>query len=55
MSNGDSTPLRTLCAQLHAQVTAFLQEDVETEMLKNVQAQCRNSLNIISEAIERYP
>ncbi|MCJ1451580.1 3'-phosphoadenosine 5'-phosphosulfate sulfotransferase [Mycoblastus sanguinarius] len=55
MSNGDSTPLRTLCAQLHEQITAFLQEDVQTEMLKNVQAQTRHSLGIISEALERYP
>lgn len=53
--NDDSTPLRRLCADLHAQVTAFLQEDVPTERLKNVQAQCQNSLSIISEAMKRYP
>lgn len=53
--NGDSTPLRTLCADLHTRITAFLDEDVPTERLRNVQAQCRHSLSIISEALERYP
>ncbi|KAK3174260.1 hypothetical protein OEA41_001504 [Lepraria neglecta] len=55
INQGDSTPLRTLCADLHAKVEAFLQEDVETEILRSVQAQCRHSLGIISEALERYP
>ncbi|CAF9917673.1 hypothetical protein IMSHALPRED_003716 [Imshaugia aleurites] len=55
LSNGDCNPLRTLCADLHARITAFLQEDVPTERLRDVQAQCRRSLAIISEALERYP
>ncbi|KAL2044311.1 hypothetical protein N7G274_003016 [Stereocaulon virgatum] len=55
INHEDSTPLRTLCAELHAKVEAFVQEDVETETLKNVQTQCRHSLSIISEALERYP
>ena len=53
--NGNSTPLRTLCADLHTKIEAFLQEDVKTEILKNVQTQCRHSLSIISEALEKYP
>lgn len=55
INQGDSIPLRILCANLHAKVEAFLQEDVETEILRSVQAQCRHSLGIISEALERYP
>ena len=54
--NGNSSaPLRDLCAELHKEVEAFLQEDVKTETLKSAQRQCRHSLDIISEAIERYP
>ena len=56
-SNGnvDPTPLRALCTDLHSQIEAFLQEDVETEVLRNVQKQCRHSLRIIQEALDRYP
>ncbi|KAL8932690.1 MAG: hypothetical protein Q9216_006727, partial [Gyalolechia sp. 2 TL-2023] len=54
LQNGDSTSLRSLCATLHAQITAFLQEDVPTERLKAVQAQTRKSLAIIQEALNRY-
>ncbi|KAL8742031.1 MAG: hypothetical protein Q9190_005425, partial [Brigantiaea leucoxantha] len=55
-SNGNDEPfaLRSLCATLHAQITAFLQEDVPTERLRNVQAQTRNSLTIIQNALNRY-
>lgn len=52
---GDSTPLRTLCTRLNAQITTFLHEDVKTEKLKATQAQTRISLQIIQEALERYP
>lgn len=51
----DDTPLRALCASLNAQVTAFLDEDVKTEKLKFAQAQTRISLQIIQEALDRYP
>ena len=55
LTNGNSSAsLRSLCATLHAQITAFLQEDVQTERLKGVQAQTRKSLGIIQEALDRY-
>ena len=49
-----ATSLRALCAQIHARIEAFLQEDVETEKLRRVQAQTRISLGVISEALQRY-
>lgn len=52
---GDSTPLRDLCTRLNAQITTFLHEDVKTERLKATQAQTRISLQIIQEALDRYP
>lgn len=54
-SNGAPSPLRTLCAELHEQVMAFLQEDVQTETLRNVQCQCWHTITIISDALENYP
>jgi len=53
-SNHDNSALRRLCAQLHSQVTAFLEEDVKTERLKSAQAQTRRSLAVIQEALDRY-
>ena len=55
LSNGDSHPLRTLCAQLHSQVMAFLDEHFKSANLQAVQAQTRRSLQIIQEALDRYP
>lgn len=62
LSNGGDTPststntaLRSLCATLHAQITAFLSEDVPTERLRAVQRQTRLSLAIIQSALDRYP
>lgn len=52
---GNSTPLRALCTRLNAQITAFLHEDVKTEKLRATQAQTRISLQIIQEALDRYP
>ncbi|KAL8896512.1 MAG: hypothetical protein Q9207_007670, partial [Kuettlingeria erythrocarpa] len=55
LSNGSSPPtLRALCSTLHAQITAFLSEDVPTERLRAVQAQTRASLAIIQCALDRY-
>ncbi|MCJ1230736.1 hypothetical protein MMC12_007410 [Toensbergia leucococca] len=53
-ANG-SDSLRALCSTLHAQITAFLHEDVQTETLRRVQAQTRTSLSVIQEALTRYP
>lgn len=55
IAEGDSTPLRNLCSRLNAQITTFLHEDVKTERLKATQAQTRISLQIIQEALDRYP
>lgn len=57
LQNGDSDSdsLRSLCASLHSQITAFLQEDVPTETLRAVQAQTKKSLAIIQQALDRYP
>ena len=54
LENGDSTALRTLCAQLHEKVSSFLQEDVKTERLQATQKQTRRSLAVIQEALDRY-
>ncbi|KAI4231958.1 MAG: hypothetical protein LQ349_005271 [Xanthoria aureola] len=54
-SDSDSDSLRSLCASLHSQITAFLQEDVPTETLRAVQAQTKKSLAIIQQALDRYP
>lgn len=53
-SDDEISSLRDLCAKLHLQVTAFLQENVETERLKAVQAQVRHSLAVIQEAFDTY-
>lgn len=53
--NGTLSPLRALCSELHEKVFTFLQQKAETEILKNVQAQCRHTISIIHDAIERYP
>ena len=53
--NGAPSPLRTLCEELHEKVFAFLEEDVPTEVLKNVQGQCIRTITIISDALTNYP
>ena len=55
LSNGDSHPLRALCAKLHSQIQAFLDENFKCARLQAVQAQTRRSLQIIQEALDRYP
>ncbi len=52
--HGHNSELRELCSNLHSQVTAFLQKDVETERLQAVQAQTRHSLAVIQEALDKY-
>ena len=54
LTNGDTSPLRNLCAELHDKVTSFLQEDLKTERLKATQEQTRRSLAVIQEALDRY-
>ena len=54
-TNGGIDPLRILCSEVRRSIDAFLQKDFTEEVLWSVQLQCRNSLDIIREAIDRYP
>lgn len=46
--------LRQVCLDLQDKVEAFLAEDVDTKILKNVQAQVKEAVGVIDEALERY-
>lgn len=48
------TTLRQVCLELQAKVDAFLAEDVDTGLLKGLQAQVREAVGVIDEALERY-
>jgi len=47
-------PLAELCANVHARVTAFLAADAPTEQLRHVQAQTREALDVIGQALDKY-
>lgn len=47
-------PFAELCAQIYSRVEKFLTDDLPAEGLKGTQEQTRNSLDVISEALERY-
>lgn len=50
-----STPtLRQVCLELQAKVDAFLAEDVDTKLLRGLQAQVKHAIGVIDEALERY-
>lgn len=61
-SNGDTKPiahlsppaLPELCARVNQKVEAFLNTEGGNERVKGVQAQCRLSLQVIEEALQRY-
>lgn len=62
-ANGDAaaagvstaTPsLRQVCLELRDKVEAFLAENVETKLLKGVQAQVKEAMGVIDEALEKY-
>ena len=57
ITNGSHAKLSLieLSAKLHDRIQAFLKEDVESEVLRQVQEQTRGSLEIIHEALRRYP
>lgn len=46
--------LRQVCLDLQDKVEAFLAEDVDTKILKNVQAQVKEAVGVIDDALERY-
>lgn len=56
LANGekDDQTLSSLCAELHARVSAFLAEEALNDRLKKVQEQTRISMSVISEALNRY-
>lgn len=49
-----TTTLRQVCLELQDKVEAFLAEDVDTKLLKSVQAQVKEAVAVIDEALERY-
>ncbi|KAJ4385698.1 3'-phosphoadenosine 5'-phosphosulfate sulfotransferase [Gnomoniopsis smithogilvyi] len=46
--------LRQVCLELQDKVEAFLAEDVDTKILKSVQAQVKEAVGVIDEALDRY-
>lgn len=46
--------LRQVCLELQDKVEAFLASDVETKLLKGVQAQVKEAVAVIDEALEKY-
>lgn len=46
--------LRQVCLDLQDKLEAFLAEDVDTKILKSVQAQVKEAVGVIDEALERY-
>ena len=55
ITNTESHSLRALCDNLDQKIESFLEKDLEEPRLRAVQAQCRHSLAIIREALDRYP
>ena len=51
-SSADS--LYSVCQKLRDKVEAFLKEDVDADILRDVQAQLRISMGVVEEALERY-
>ncbi|CAN8102633.1 unnamed protein product [Discula destructiva] len=50
-----ATPsLRQVCLELQDKLEAFLAEDVDTKLLKGVQAQVKDAVGVIDEALDRY-
>jgi FAD synthetase len=47
-------PLRDVCLALRRKVDAFLAEQPEAQLLRDVQTQLRVSLEVIDEALQRY-
>ncbi|UPL02624.1 hypothetical protein LCI18_013558 [Fusarium solani-melongenae] len=46
--------LRDKCIEIKDKVDAFLAEDPDTQILRDVQAQLRVSIGVVEEALERY-
>lgn len=56
--NGDATrnddSIRPLCDKLNRRIEAFLEEELEDEVLRHVQTQTRVALGVITAALEKY-
>lgn len=46
--------LKSVCAELHQRVSAFLEEDIPDGLLKQVQIQTRHALKTLEEALAKY-
>lgn len=53
-ATGGAASIRPVCEDIAARVNAFLDEELESEVLRAVQAQTRGALGVIGEALERY-
>ncbi|ROW16762.1 hypothetical protein VPNG_01601 [Cytospora leucostoma] len=54
IGSSPTTTLRQVCLELQAKVDAFLAEDVDTKLLRGLQAQVREAIGVVNEALERY-
>lgn len=54
IGSSPTTTLHHVCLELQAKVDAFLAEDVDTKLLRGLQAQVREAMGVINEALERY-
>lgn len=49
-----TVPLEALCSRVHARIIKFLEQDPESELLRNVQAKTREALQVIDKALDTY-
>ena len=54
LNGAPAPPLPELCAQIHAKVNAFLNRPTTDERVLAVQKRCRESLDVIEEALHTY-
>lgn len=53
-SSPPSLSLRHVCLELQNKLDAFLAENVDTKLLKAVQAQVKEAVGVIDEALDKY-
>ena len=46
--------IRPLCVRLSERIGAFLQEELEDQVLQHVQSQTRVALGVVTAALEKY-
>ena len=52
--NNITSTVAPICAEVAAKVSAFLESEPETPLLRRVQEQTRTALGVIGQALERY-